>query len=59
MPATILWPELDPLFPPHWSDRLGDFFSEATLHACREPATSPPGGAGTAASAIRDAPRPG
>jgi pimeloyl-ACP methyl ester carboxylesterase len=33
VPATILWPELDPLFPQHWSDRLGDFFSDATLYA--------------------------
>jgi pimeloyl-ACP methyl ester carboxylesterase len=32
VPATILWPELDPLFPYHWSDRLGEFFSDATLH---------------------------
>jgi pimeloyl-ACP methyl ester carboxylesterase len=33
VPATILWPELDPLFPLHWSDRLDDFFTNATLHA--------------------------
>jgi pimeloyl-ACP methyl ester carboxylesterase len=32
-PATILWPELDPLFPYGWSDRLDEFFSDATLHA--------------------------
>ena len=30
-PATILWPDQDPLFPPAWSDRLGQFFSDATL----------------------------
>ena len=23
-PTTVLWPEHDPLFPPAWSDRLGD-----------------------------------
>lgn len=33
VPATILWPQLDPLFPHHWSDRLAEFFSNATLHA--------------------------
>jgi pimeloyl-ACP methyl ester carboxylesterase len=33
VPATVLWPELDPLFPYHWSDRLGEFFSDGTLHA--------------------------
>jgi pimeloyl-ACP methyl ester carboxylesterase len=31
LPTTILWPERDPLFPPSWADRLGDFFSDATL----------------------------
>lgn len=30
--ASILWPEHDPLFPQAWSDRLEDFFSDATLH---------------------------
>jgi pimeloyl-ACP methyl ester carboxylesterase len=33
VPATVLWPELDPLFPYQWSDRLAEFFSDATLHA--------------------------
>ena len=28
VPTTILWPEHDPLFPPAWSDRLGEFFSD-------------------------------
>ena len=28
VPTTILWPEHDPLFPPAWSDRLGDFFGD-------------------------------
>jgi pimeloyl-ACP methyl ester carboxylesterase len=27
-PTTALWPEHDPLFPPEWSDRLGDFFAD-------------------------------
>jgi pimeloyl-ACP methyl ester carboxylesterase len=30
-PATILWPERDPLFPLAWSDRLEDFFAAARL----------------------------
>jgi pimeloyl-ACP methyl ester carboxylesterase len=30
--TTILWPEHEPLFPPAWSDRLGDFFSDYELH---------------------------
>ena len=31
VPATVLWPEHDPLFPPAWSDRLDEFFAAATL----------------------------
>jgi pimeloyl-ACP methyl ester carboxylesterase len=30
--TTVLWPEHDPLFPLAWSDRIPDFFSDATLH---------------------------
>ena len=30
-PATVLWPEHDPLFPREWSDRLGEFFAAAEL----------------------------
>jgi pimeloyl-ACP methyl ester carboxylesterase len=30
-PATVLWPEHDPLFPREWSDRLGEFFAAADL----------------------------
>jgi pimeloyl-ACP methyl ester carboxylesterase len=30
-PAVVLWPEHDPLFPCEWSDRLGEFFSQARL----------------------------
>lgn len=27
-PTVVLWGELDPVSPPEWSDRLGEFFSE-------------------------------
>jgi pimeloyl-ACP methyl ester carboxylesterase len=30
-PTTVLWPAHDPLFPPAWSDRLGEFFTDVTL----------------------------
>jgi pimeloyl-ACP methyl ester carboxylesterase len=30
-PTSVLWPEHDPLFPPAWSDRLGEYFGDATL----------------------------
>jgi len=29
--TTVLWPGCDPLFPPAWSDRLGDFFADVRL----------------------------
>jgi len=32
-PATVLWPEYDPLFPRSWSDRLAEFFTRAELRA--------------------------
>lgn len=28
VPARVLWPEHDPLFPPAWSDRLPEFFDQ-------------------------------
>ena len=31
VPATVLWPEHDPLFPREWSDRVGAFFAAAEL----------------------------
>jgi pimeloyl-ACP methyl ester carboxylesterase len=31
VPATVLWPEHDPLFPQAWSDRLDEFFAAARL----------------------------
>jgi pimeloyl-ACP methyl ester carboxylesterase len=27
VPATVLWPSHDPLFPREWSDRIGEFFA--------------------------------
>ncbi len=30
-PATVLWPEFDPLFPRDWSDRLDEFFSRVRV----------------------------
>jgi pimeloyl-ACP methyl ester carboxylesterase len=30
-PTTVLWPEHDPLFPPAWSDRLTDFFTNVHM----------------------------
>ena len=30
-PATVLWPEHDPLFPVEWADRIDDFFARARL----------------------------
>jgi len=31
VPTTVLWPSHDPLFPPAWSDRIGEFFADARL----------------------------
>lgn len=31
VPALILWPEHDPLFPQAWSDRVSDYFSRAVV----------------------------
>jgi pimeloyl-ACP methyl ester carboxylesterase len=31
VPATVLWPSHDPLFPREWSDRIDDFFAAAAL----------------------------
>jgi pimeloyl-ACP methyl ester carboxylesterase len=30
-PTTVLWPEYDPLFPSSWSDRIAEFFSNASV----------------------------
>jgi pimeloyl-ACP methyl ester carboxylesterase len=30
-PTWVLWPTHDPLFPIDWSDRIGDYFADATL----------------------------
>jgi pimeloyl-ACP methyl ester carboxylesterase len=32
VPTHVLWQELDPLFPRAWSDRLGEFFADITVH---------------------------
>jgi pimeloyl-ACP methyl ester carboxylesterase len=31
VPTTVLWGEHEPLFPPAWSDRLGQFFTDLDL----------------------------
>jgi pimeloyl-ACP methyl ester carboxylesterase len=31
VPATVLWPTHDPLFPAGWSDQIGEFFADARL----------------------------
>ena len=31
VPATVLWPEYDPLFPRAWADRVEEFFSAITV----------------------------
>jgi pimeloyl-ACP methyl ester carboxylesterase len=31
VPAIVLWPAQDPLFPAEWSDRIDDYFAGATL----------------------------
>jgi pimeloyl-ACP methyl ester carboxylesterase len=31
VPTTVLWPELDPLFPRAWSDRLDEFFVDVRV----------------------------
>jgi pimeloyl-ACP methyl ester carboxylesterase len=31
VPTTVLWQELDPLFPESWSDRLSEFFTDYRL----------------------------
>ncbi len=32
IPTAVLWPQYDPLFPREWSDRIGEFFADATVH---------------------------
>lgn len=31
VPVEVLWPEHDPLFPPAWADRLGDWYADLAL----------------------------
>ncbi|MFI9724256.1 alpha/beta fold hydrolase [Streptomyces sp. NPDC052396] len=33
VPATVLWPEHDPLFPRSWSDRLSGFFADVSVES--------------------------
>ncbi|OBG19298.1 alpha/beta fold hydrolase [Mycobacterium sp. 852002-51057_SCH5723018] len=33
VPASVLWPDHDPLFPREWSDRLDEFFADVRLTA--------------------------
>jgi pimeloyl-ACP methyl ester carboxylesterase len=28
VPTTVLWGEHEPLYPPAWSDRLGEFYTD-------------------------------
>jgi pimeloyl-ACP methyl ester carboxylesterase len=35
VPTTVLQPDLDPLFPPAWSDRLDEFYADVTVTALR------------------------
>src|SRR5215218_10091991 len=55
-PTTILWPEHDPLFPPAWSDRLGDFFGDVQVrHLAGAGHFTPVEAPGEFAAAIRAA----
>ena len=31
VPTTVLWGEHEPLYPPAWSDRLGEFYADFEL----------------------------
>jgi pimeloyl-ACP methyl ester carboxylesterase len=56
VPTTILWPERDPLFPPAWSDRLGDFFGDVQVrHLAGAGHFTPVEAPGEFAAAIRAA----
>lgn len=32
-PVVMLWPQSDPLFPPEWADRVGEFFPHSEVRA--------------------------
>jgi pimeloyl-ACP methyl ester carboxylesterase len=56
VPTTILWPEHDPLFPPAWSDRLGEFFGDVEVrHLAGVGHFTPVEAPGAVADAIRGA----
>jgi pimeloyl-ACP methyl ester carboxylesterase len=31
-PTHVLWGDRDPVFPPEWADRLGEYFADVTVH---------------------------
>ena len=41
VPATVLWPEYDPLFPRAWADRVEEFFSAIAVRFVDGPAILP------------------
>ena len=55
-PTRVLWPEHDPLFPPAWGDRLGEFLADVRVEALPGCGHFVPVEAPTAfAAAVRDA----
>jgi pimeloyl-ACP methyl ester carboxylesterase len=61
VPAAVLWPEHDPLFPCEWSDRIGEFFAAAELSWLEgaghfSPLEAPGAFAAAIAAAVRTSP---
>ena len=61
VPAAVLWPEHDPLFPREWSDRIGEFFAAAELSWLEgaghfSPLEAPGAFAAAIAAAVRTSP---
>jgi pimeloyl-ACP methyl ester carboxylesterase len=55
VPTSVLWPGHDPLFPVAWSDRIGEFFADATLDRLDQAGHfTPLEAAGQMAAAIAD-----
>ena len=55
VPTSVLWPGHDPLFPAAWSDRIGEFFADATLDRLDQAGHfTPLEAAGQMAAAIAD-----
>ncbi|KAB1139270.1 hypothetical protein F7R91_40580 [Streptomyces luteolifulvus] len=40
IPATVLWPGRDPLFPSAWTDQLDQYFADLQLQTCAGSDTS-------------------